>query len=267
MMMRDSVHARALQRAAEVLGGKDELRKFLGATTPELDEWMTGVATPPTDVFLRVVDVITAAGSDPLEVSKTPRPSVKPSVFAQERALAIRRTLNAHKAADRSASAKRRSALEFLQARFEPREGVQMVDAALDAAIGATGAAMGNLQLREPDGLHIVAQHGFRQPFLDYFACVNDAHCACGLAMARGQRIVVPDVAADPLFAGTPSGEVILTAGALAVQSTPLLSGDGELIGVLSTHYPAPHEITAREHDVLDHIARRTAFWLDGGRL
>jgi len=267
MMMRDSVHARALQRAAEVLGGKDELRKFLGATTQELEEWMTGVATPPTEVFLRVVDVIAAAGSDPLEVSKTPRPSVKPSVFARERAIAIRRTINARKAEDRSASAKRRSALEFLHARFEPREGAQMVDAALDAALGATGAAMGNVQLREPVGLHIVAQHGFRQPFLEFFACVNDTHCACGLAMARGRRIVVQDVAADPLFAGTRAGEVIRTAGALAVQSTPLLAGDGELIGVLSTHYPGAHEVTEREHDVLDHIARRTAFWLDGGRL
>ena len=265
-----TVHTRALQRAAQVLGGKEALRQFLEVTTHELEGWMAGLDTPPTDVFLMVVDVI-SAGSNPVERSKIVRQQVRSArnawAIARERRALIRQALGAQRGEDYAARAKPPTVLDFLQARYEPREGVEMVETALEVAIRATGAAMGNVQLHEADGLHIVAQRGFQQPFLDFFACVSGPHCACGAAVASGQRIVVPDVAADPLFAGKPSGEAMLTAGALAVQSTPLVGAHGELIGVLSTHYVSPHQLTEREHDVLDHITRRTAFWLDGGRL
>jgi GAF domain-containing protein len=77
---------------------------------------------------------------------------------------------------------------------------------------------------------------------------------------------VIPDVTADPLFAGTPAGAVLSEAGVRAVQSTPLVTA-GEVLGMISTHYTAPHALTEKESDVLDHIARRAAFWLDGGVL
>ena len=58
-----------------------------------------------------------------------------------------------------------------------------------------------------------------------------------------------------------------IQAGVRAVQSTPLVADFGRLLGMLSTHWTTPRELTERMEDVLDHIARRTAFWLDGGRL
>lgn len=84
--------------------------------------------------------------------------------------------------------------------------------------------------------------------------------------MEKASRIVVPDVANDAMFAGTPALEVMLEAHALAVQSTPLVSASGAVLGVVSTHYDRPHRPDERELDVVDHIARRAAFWLDGGR-
>jgi GAF domain-containing protein len=80
------------------------------------------------------------------------------------------------------------------------------------------------------------------------------------------QRISVPDVSRDILFAGTPAGAALAAAGVRAVQSTPLV-GSGEVLGMLSTHYAAPHELTENDEDMLDHIAHRAVFWLEGGAL
>ena len=57
------LHARALQRAAEILGGIDQLRAYLKVSTLELQTWMQGRAKPPDAVFLRIVDVLAAEQS------------------------------------------------------------------------------------------------------------------------------------------------------------------------------------------------------------
>ena len=73
------------------------------------------------------------------------------------------------------------------------------------------------------------------------------------------------DVQSDPIFVGTDSAEIMEQARARACQSTPLLGASGEILGMLSTHYERPRRPTEQELEVLDHIAKRTAFWLDGG--
>jgi GAF domain-containing protein len=110
---------------------------------------------------------------------------------------------------------------------------------ALDAALGLTGADMGNVQLCDPIShtLHIEAQRGFESPFLDFFARVHDGQAACGLAMTRAERVTVADVVSSPIFAGTPALDVMVEAGARAVQSTPLIGSSGRLLGMFSTHY------------------------------
>jgi hypothetical protein len=53
-----TVHTRALRRAAELLGGNDALRLYLGVTPVILGIWMQGRIAPPSDVFLQVVDLL-----------------------------------------------------------------------------------------------------------------------------------------------------------------------------------------------------------------
>jgi GAF domain-containing protein len=77
--------------------------------------------------------------------------------------------------------------------------------------------------------------------------------------------VVVQDVASDPIFAGTEAREVMLEAGARAVQSTPLVNGRGGLLGMLSTHYREPRRPPTQELAAVDLIARRAASSLDGG--
>lgn len=52
------VSAPALQRAAEILGGPERLRRYLKVSALSLGIWMAGTEPPPVDVFLKAVDVI-----------------------------------------------------------------------------------------------------------------------------------------------------------------------------------------------------------------
>jgi hypothetical protein len=56
--MRRTVYSRALARAAQILGGTEELRCFLNVPKSLLNLWLGGHIMPPDDVFLRVVDLL-----------------------------------------------------------------------------------------------------------------------------------------------------------------------------------------------------------------
>src|SRR5262249_51707118 len=114
--------------------------------------------------------------------------------------------------------------------------------------------------------LRIVAQRGFRRPFLDFFECVHDGQAACGAALKSAERIIVEEVANSALFFGTPALEVMLDAGARAVQSTPLFDYRGRVLGMLSTRYRQPRRLKDDDLRLLDLLARRTAAEVIAGR-
>jgi len=131
----------------------------------------------------------------------------------------------------------------------------------LEAAIAVTGATMGNIQLFDPttNALTIVAERGFRPRFLDFFACVHDGEAACGASLTSRRRVVVDDVTDSPIFFGSAALEVMLDAGARAVQSTPFFDNAGQILGVVSTHYRAPRRLNVTEHCRLDMLAFQVA--------
>ncbi len=256
------IYAQALKRAAEILGGEGALCEVLQVPSHRLYAWLAGHETPPMGVFLKAVDVISgSSGSDP-----------KPTPDSKQRADEAASRASEMHASILSVPApfpgirRPRSVLAFLQEKFRPSDGRAMVESALDAAVEGTGADMGNIQLRRADGLVIVAQRGFDAPFLDFFSCV-DHEGACGAAAKLAQRVVVTDVRSDPIFVGKDAAAVMERAHVRAVQSTPLIGASGELLGMLSTHYEKPREPRTQEFEVLDHIAQRAAFWLDGGSI
>lgn len=131
--------------------------------------------------------------------------------------------------------------------------------AVLDAAIALTGAQMGNVQLLDRGKLKIVAQRGFRAPFLKFFADVEHGQAACGEAMQRRAQVVVEDVTSHPIFMGTRALEEVLAAGVRAVQSTPIVDSKEALLGMLSTHFRQPHRPDRRDLRLLDLLARGAA--------
>jgi PAS domain S-box-containing protein len=134
------------------------------------------------------------------------------------------------------------------------------LDEILVATMEIAGAEMGSVRLLNArgDALEIVAQRGFGQDFLDRFRDVRlDDDSGFTLAMREGVRIVVEDVRTDPLFDAQRA--TVAAAGFLAVQSTPLLSRTGDLLGVLSTHHARPRRPSESELRMLDLCARQAA--------
>jgi two-component system CheB/CheR fusion protein len=134
------------------------------------------------------------------------------------------------------------------------------MDEILAAAIDISGAAMGNLQLldEETNTLSIAVHRGFKNEFLQQFKAMNkDASTACAVAFREGRRVVVEDVAQDPLYASLRPAAA--AAGFQAVQSTPLQNRQGRTIGVISTHFKAPYRPTVRALGAMDLLARQAA--------
>lgn len=138
------------------------------------------------------------------------------------------------------------------------------LDSILEAAISLTGAQKGNLQLLDPvtGALKIAAQRGFEQPFLEFFESVtNGTPATCSRALREHRRIVVEDVTTSEIFVG--SLNVMLQAGIRAVQSTPLTSSSGTILGVISTHFAEPHRLSEREARLIDLLSRQAGDYLE----
>jgi PAS domain S-box-containing protein len=138
--------------------------------------------------------------------------------------------------------------------------------ALLDAAIEFTGADKGNVQLFDQDTevLRLIAHRGFDAPFLTFFETVGASHsAACGSAIAERARVIVEDVSTSPIFRGTPSLQVMLDADVRAVQSTPLLTGEGQLIGMISTHCASTCSFDERALRWMDVLARQAADFVE----
>lgn len=52
------VHAKTLQRAAEIVGGEQQLALKLKVTPSHLALWIKGIEQPPGDIFLQAVDLV-----------------------------------------------------------------------------------------------------------------------------------------------------------------------------------------------------------------
>ena len=131
-----------------------------------------------------------------------------------------------------------------------------------------TRTDLGSIQLRNrrSGALEIVAQRGLNREFLDFFSEVRDEDAACGVAMFARQRVIVEDVDTHPIFVGRPAQRVLRGAGVQAVQSTPLVARSGELVGVISTHFRAPHRVPAHRLRLIDFVALEAAQLLQDSR-
>ncbi|HVP79466.1 MAG TPA: PAS domain S-box protein [Thermodesulfobacteriota bacterium] len=150
--------------------------------------------------------------------------------------------------------------MHTLSGRLLGTAGLQpLLQEIMDAAVAIVGAERGTLQLLEGDSLRIAAHHGHQQPFLNFFASAESRASVCGEATRRGERVVVQDVETSSLFGGTASLPVLRKAGVRAVQSTPMISRTGTLIGILTTQWGVP--FSPDEHDLwrIDLLSRQAA--------
>src|SRR5215510_7642049 len=132
----------------------------------------------------------------------------------------------------------------------------------LDAAINLMSADMGSIQRFHPEQreLRLLAWKGFHPYSAAFWERVHlESASASSAAMSDGHRVMVPDVETCDFMAGTVDLHAYRQSGIRAVQSTPLVSRSGRLLGMISTHWRKPHQPTERAFRLFDVLARQAA--------
>lgn len=145
-----------------------------------------------------------------------------------------------------------------------PLEIRQTLSDLLNTAVLLARADMGKIHLFDAakQALNIVAHHGFSDELIEYFHGVDsEDESVCNRALTSKTRIVIDDVSIDPFYVR--HVEAVKKVGFSAVQCTPLVNEDGEIVGALVTHYKKPHRLSPEEVDALDQVARHVAAQLE----
>ncbi len=140
----------------------------------------------------------------------------------------------------------------------------QGLDEMTRASMEMLGADMGNLQVYDEQRkvLRIASQRGFPARFLEFFKEMSaEDETGCGRSLRSGERTIIEDVDADPEY--EPYRAIAACRGYRAVQSTPLISRDGRPLGMLNTHFAAPHRPSERELRQLDLYLRQGVCFIE----
>jgi signal transduction histidine kinase/CheY-like chemotaxis protein len=155
------------------------------------------------------------------------------------------------------------NALHQLNTKFIEGDNLNSVlQEVLNTAINVIKADKGNIQLMDsPTGtMKIVGSKNFSPPFLKFFESVYPGESAvCSTAILRLKRVIVEDITNSPIFKDSDSLEVLLNEDVRAVQSTPIVSKDGNLLGIISTHFTKIHVPTERDLRFIDILSRQAA--------
>ncbi|MEM4781600.1 MAG: bacterio-opsin activator domain-containing protein, partial [Halalkalicoccus sp.] len=135
-------------------------------------------------------------------------------------------------------------------------------DRVIDAAIEILDADFASFQLydRERNDLELVTHRGFNGVAESSWSRVTPADgSTCARALETSERVIVRDVERCTFMAGSDDREIYLQTGIRAVQTTPLVSRGGDLLGMFSTHWETVHDPSERDLSRLDILARQAA--------
>jgi PAS domain S-box-containing protein len=142
----------------------------------------------------------------------------------------------------------------------------------VDAAVMIMRSDFGSMQMLYPERgnggeLLLLAFHGFNAQAAKFWKWVNvDSPCSCGAALRASKRVIVPDVERCDFMAGTDHLKTYRHTGIRAMQTTPLLSRGGNIVGMISTHWRKPHKPSERDLRLLDLLVRQAADLIDRKR-
>lgn len=139
----------------------------------------------------------------------------------------------------------------------------------LNAALALMRSDMGSLQMLDPERqeLRLLAWKGFHPDSAAYWETITDKNTtSCGGALRMGERLIVPDVNTADFLKGSDNLKYYQMSGIVAMQSTPLVSRDGRIVGMISTHWRKSHVPGDRELMMFDVLARQAADLLERKR-
>lgn len=115
--------------------------------------------------------------------------------------------------------------------------------------------------------LRLLGHRGFSEEAAKRWEWVNPStRTTCGEALRTGRRVAVPDLGNCDFMAGSDDLEAFREVGIQAAQSLPLVSRAGTLLGMVTTYWREPHELSVSEQRALDILARLAADLIEGSR-
>ncbi len=143
----------------------------------------------------------------------------------------------------------------------EPRAIYEKI---VDAAVSLMHSDFASMQFFHPDRgevgeLELLAHRGFDPAGAKFWQWVGGkSTCICGLALRAGTRVVISDAAHSDRLDERQKNAYRQT-GIGSMQSTPLVSRSGKLLGMISTHWRRPHQPGESEFSNFDILARQAA--------
>jgi len=156
--------------------------------------------------------------------------------------------------------------LQALSAQLLPEADISaLYEKVMDAAVSIMRSDFASIQMYYPERgsggeLRLLASHGFKSHAAKFWEWVRaDSQCTCGVALRTGRRVIASDVETADFMANTADLATYQQNGIRAVQSTPLVSRDGKLLGMISTHWRKPHQPSERDLRMFDILVRQAA--------
>jgi two-component sensor histidine kinase/CheY-like chemotaxis protein len=152
------------------------------------------------------------------------------------------------------------------------QDRVELYGKIVDAAITITQSQFGTMQLLCPADdqtgrgghLQLLCSRGLPPEAEAFWQWVSPAaHSSCTMALKSGRRAIIPDYEQWIDIAGTEDLLAFRRTGIRAAQTTPLLSRNGSLLGMISTHWSDAHQPSERDLRLLDILARQAADLLE----
>lgn len=140
----------------------------------------------------------------------------------------------------------------------------------VDQAVAVMGADYASVQKlapgRGPSGeLRMLAFRGFNPEAARFWKWVRaDSKSTCGIALREMKRVIAPEIAGCEFMTGSEDQRVYLQTGIRACQTTPLIDHDGNVVGMISTHWRLPHQPSEKEFRAFDALAREAAQMMEG---
>jgi DNA-binding NarL/FixJ family response regulator len=145
----------------------------------------------------------------------------------------------------------------------------EVYDEIVDAAVALMRSDYASMQMLFPDRgtggeLRLLAFRGFDPLAAKFWEWVRaDSKSTCGIALRDKRRVVAPDIATCDFMADSEDRQVYLQTGICACQTTPLIARNGNLVGMMSTHWRKLHQPSQGDFRLFDILANETADLID----
>lgn len=175
-------------------------------------------------------------------------------------------------------ASKKKLAIELAEARqlqcissrmIEENNIESLCEQILDTAMAIMNAEFSSIQILDTDcdELRLLAWRNFHPESAKYWQTVSvKTGTSCGAALQHGERIIVPDVNGADFLQNTESLRQYRLSSIASVQSTPLITRAGQVLGMISTHWRECHAPNEYELALFDVLARQMADVLERQR-